>query len=449
MEEENLLEYRPSFERPERLATNWVKEDKRAENDIPKQEAHDQEAGSGIATELVKEQKDLQSSIEEKLKTLEKKYKDTVLNYDSRYDDDVLHAKEALGLTGNGLTIDDYRDALENLDTAAGHFLVEIIEDYIEGLQGNIELESYAEYFQLKQEMLLLDKYIEKILLSALEVTAFDFSQADWEIELLEKELQWYERNQNILDVKRKADNAHLSSYLYYPEKMERTRGQRFDSKKEARKATNRLGQANESVEVLMTKLDGAGLLFQRIEKEQSRAPYKETEKIISGLLESADTAEKWKENLTNFGLMLTLSVDAQNNEKRHLKNTLRQTYSANNREALLNELSVYNEVYQNSLLDTIQALDVHNEESKGAIAILLEQIVEGMDETHKHKKAKTKEMNTLLQAASLLQRKEITAMTKKDDARQGYHLLEKIKEQTEEKGMPTKAGLAEFLLSE
>ena len=221
MEEENLLEYRPSFERPERLATNWVKEDKRAENDIPKQEAHDQEAGSGIATELVKEQKDLQSSIEEKLKTLEKKYKDTVLNYDSRYDDDVLRAKEALGLTGNGLTIDDYREALENLDTAAGHFLVEIIEDYIEGLQGNIELESYAEYFQLKQEMLLLDKYIEKILLSALEVTAFDFSQADWEIELLEKELQWYERNQNILDVKRKADNAHLSSYLYYPEKME------------------------------------------------------------------------------------------------------------------------------------------------------------------------------------------------------------------------------------
>ena len=75
MEEENLLEYRPSFERPERLATNWVKEDKRAENDIPKQEAHDQEAGSGIATELVKEQKDLQSSIEEKLKTLEKNTK--------------------------------------------------------------------------------------------------------------------------------------------------------------------------------------------------------------------------------------------------------------------------------------------------------------------------------------------------------------------------------------
>ena len=69
--------------------------------------------------------------------------------------------------------------------------------------------------------------------------------------------------------------------------------------------------------------------------------------------------------------------------------------------------------------------------------------------QTHKHKKAKTKEMNTLLQAASLLQRKEITAMTKKDDARQGYHLLEKIKEQTEEKGMPTKASLAEFLLSE
>lgn len=449
MEEENTLEYRPSFERPERLATNWVKDNKRAENDIPKQEAHDQEAGSGIATELVKEQKDLKSSIEEKLKTLEKKYKDTVLDYDGRYSEDVLRAKVALGLSGDNLTIEDYKKALENQNTTAGHFLVEIIEDYIEGLQGNIGLESYAEYFQLKQEMLLLDKYVEKILLSALEVPSFDFNEEVWEASLLEKELQWYEKNQSILDVKRKADNAHLASYLYYPEKMEQTKGQRFDSKKAARKSTNRLAQANEAVEVLMTKLDGAGLLFQRIEKEEARTPYKDTEKILSGLLESADTAEKWKENLTNFGLMLTLSVDAQNNEKRHLKNTLRQTYSMDNREALLNELSVYNEVYQNSLLDTIQALDIHNEESKGAIAVLLEQIVEGMDETHKNKKAKTKELNTLLQAASLLQRKQITAMTKKDDARQGYHLLEKIKEQTEEKGMPTKAALTEFLLSE
>ena len=449
MEEENLLEYRPLLEREERLATNWRLPQEETATAPTANRPATGKPGSGIVTETIKEFENIKTAIQDKLTVLEKENFKTRFPIPPAQAADVARAKIELGLTGDELTITDYRKALEEKDTPAGDFLLEVIEDWIEGLEGNIQLESYAQYFQLQEETSLLDSYLSKILYPAMGLTQVDTQDPNWEKILEVNEKAWHKEQQLKLAAYEQSERAHLQSYLKHPERIEQTFGKLYEEKKTKRDAENRMAQANEALVLLRAKTQDIQNIFIETEEAETRNPYPEKTSVLSGLAEMTKNDADWQANLTNFGLMLTLSVDAQNNEKRHLKNTLRQTYSANNREALLNELSVYNEVYQNSLLDTIQALDVHNEESKGAIAILLEQIVEGMDETHKHKKAKTKEMNTLLQAASLLQRKEITAMTKKDDARQGYHLLEKIKEQTEEKGMPTKAGLAEFLLSE
>ena len=71
MEEENVLEYRPSFEREERLATNWITDDSIAPGKTtPKPQ--NGTPGSGIVTETVSQLQETKEVLVDKLKAIEK-----------------------------------------------------------------------------------------------------------------------------------------------------------------------------------------------------------------------------------------------------------------------------------------------------------------------------------------------------------------------------------------
>ena len=448
MEEENVLEYRPSFEREERLATNWATAENTTETTQPAGTTSEDKPGSGIVTETIGRFEEVKAAIKDKLAAIEKAAKKIVFPIKESQLADILRAKEALGLTGDTLTIVDYRKALEEKDTAAGDYLLEIIEDWIESVDGSIQLELYAEYFQLMEETNLMETYLSKILFSSMGLDAIDYSEKDWSQKLMALEKEWYAEQESSLKRYNSAHDAHLYAFLKEPSLIEKTKGTLYEEKKVKRQAENRLAQANEATILLRAKTDDIEDLYARLNEEMERIPYENTGEVVLGLLETAKDTKNWQDNLTNFGLMLTLSVDVKNREKHHLKNTLRHTYSPSNREKLLDELTVYDDVYQKVTLDTLHASEVYNESSKGAMAILLNQVADGLLETSTQKKAKTKEFNTLMRTASSLQWQTIEQTTTKDDARQGYHLMNTIREKTIGSGMPDRNQLSGFLES-
>ena len=448
MEEENLLEYRPLLEREERLATNWRLPQEETPTTPTANRPATGKPGSGIVTETIKEFETIKTTIQDKLTTLEKE------NFKIRFPippaqaADVTRAKIELGLTGDELTITDYRKALEEKDTPAGDFLLEVIEDWIEGLEGNIQLESYAQYFQLQEETSLLDSYLSKILYPAMGLKQVDTQDPNWEKILEVNEKAWHKEQQLKLAAYEQSERAHLQSYLKYPERMEQTFGKLYEEKKTKRDAENRIAQANEALVLLRAKTQDIQNLFIETEEAETRNPYPEKTSVLSGLAEMTRNDADWQANLTNFGLMLTLSVDTKNKDKHHVKNTLRHTYSPGNREKLLGELSVYDEIYQTTALQALHLGEAYDETIAPELETLLNQVADGLLETSKQKKAKTKELYSLTRATTRLQQKTIQQMAEKDDARQGYHLIQEIKEKTKDTGMPDSQSLSQLLES-
>lgn len=430
-EEINRLEYRPSFERQKRDKTNWVTSTPTSGEKSPSLQAQekDPEVGSGLVTTIVGASHQVQHLIDQAMKELDKNLQLETFYIEEKFADDIQRAKEALGLTGDRLTFGDYTTALKDIHTPAGSYLVELIEDQIEDLDGSMELELYQDYFEIQQEFQLLNKYIDKVLLSAMEIEPIDTQQENWQKDLEQQELLWAERKnvaQNEFD---SAYGSYKGALLRHPERLNATQGRLHEQEKGQQFYQTQSNQANEALTLVKDKTEELANIFFNMEDEREREPYTNAHQLIEGIKVVADSPVALSESLNQFQLMLKLSLDVHNKEKHHLKNSLRGIYDPTNQEKVLDELTVYNNVFMNETLPALHTLNGYQSEQEDELSVMLTEVALGLQETHQQKRQKTKEMYNTVRSSSRLRQRKLQQVTEKDNARQAYHLLQAEKE--------------------
>lgn len=447
-EEKNALEYKPLFQRTKKDKSSWASDDVFEQEEVIGLDSEEEKEniGTGLITTLVSVFEEFKTNLEEKIKEWNKKLKDTTFKTEDRFLLDVQKAKEALGLPEGELTFEDYKKALEENEMPAGEFLLEIIEDQIEDINGAIDLELYPEYVESLKELELLERYIQKVILSNLSKEPIFLSGDDWEEKLIQAEKEWGQKRQAAGKTYLSAYEKQKEAILYQYQDIEKTRGQLHITEKEKKLFDVQASQLAEAFLLAKTKIEDTADTLQLVDDNMERTPFETPSEIIDSLLVLIDTKEKWNDSLTNLSLMLKLSVDVSNKEKHHIKTSLRHTYAISNQEKVLDELTVFQGLFQEKTIPISHELSAYREEPSETMTLLLNQVVVGLNENNKQKKAKVKELYTITNASSSLRKAKVSEVLKKDDARQGYHLLKKIAEQTRESGMPQVGFSSDFL---
>ncbi len=454
MTETNSLEYRPDLGRDERLRTNWQTEEETellAEDDVVllAGPAAPAEIGTGLVTATVEDLKGLQQQVKSLIAQMQKDLNGSgifTFPIAENLTDAVVSAKQDLGLTDEArLTLEDYITALKQLGTNAGQFLVGLIEKQSEDVAGSMQLELFADAVEIGEELAFLDAYIAKGLGSPLGM-AFDYTDENWKAKLMAAETDWKTARDKVVKTTHEAESGFREAMLFQPESLSAARAGVYQTAESRLKSDNSLNQLTDVTTLLAHKLTAVASEVGLITQEQKRSVYPKAGDILKPLLQGTDNENAWNKSLTNFSLMLKLAVDKKNKAKAQTKNTLRYTYALANQEKVAGELAVYNETYQNVTLAATHVLNYYDDRHDTAMDTLLNQVAEGLLESEQQKKSKTKEFYLTTLGASSLRDQKIQMALAKDDARQGYQLLEAAKRATAEKGMPSLDNLDVFL---
>lgn len=425
----NQLEYRPSFQRRERDKTNWVTTTSQTTTEPLEAQDEQPVIGGGLVADIIGVSDAIQKDLAEKIKELEQKWNNKKFIIEEKFKTDIIRAKTELGLSGDELTFPDYKKALENIKTPAGEFLVEVIEDQIEDLSGSIELELYPDYLEIQKEFSFLNQYRDKVLLAALNISELNTQKENWEEELRAAEKQWGQKKQAVDTGYDTKYQDYKTALLYKPERLAHTKGKLHEEEKEKQFFDNQYNQSKESLDVVYEKTEELAALFFTLEEEKAREPFKNPTKAIEEMAFITKSPRELNESLNNLQLMLKLSVDVHNKQKHHLKNSLRGIHAPDNHEKILNELVVYNNVFQQQTLSSIHFLNGYEQQTEDELDLLLSEVAVGLKENHQQKKQKTAEMYNVLKASSAVRRNKLKQTLEKDNARQGYHLLQTEKE--------------------
>lgn len=444
------LEYRPYFERTKKDKSSWATNDVfETDDERPLTEDGETPAtiGNGMVTAIVTIFDEFKLSVIERIKNLDKELQYEIFAVDAKYLADVTEAKAALGLPSGELTFADYKEALANSRTPAGEFLIELIEDQTEDLEGTIKLELYPDYVETLAELESLERYMQKILLSNLSKQENLLQGDDWQKELLAIEKEWGNKKQTAQKNYDSSYEDYKQALLYNPQLIGTRRGTLQNNESLKNSFDNQVNQIAEAVVLVKAKIeDTANTLF-LADENLEREPFENGKEVIDSFLVLATSEKEWNESLTNLSLMLKLSVDVSNKEKHHIKTSLRNTYAVDNQEKVIDELAVHSEVFKEKTLPIVQKLSGYQEKQPEVMTLLLNQVAQGLAENEKQKKQKTKEIFTTTKATSSLRNAKISQAIKKDDARQGYHLLKNIVEQTKQRGLPKVGETETFLM--
>ena len=440
------LEYKPSFERDERQKTGWITDAGAAITENLQLSKPGNQIGTGLVTNTIVTFEESKAVLLKRLAELEAEFRKISFSIEEKFRLDIAKAKEVLDLPPGELTFLDYKMALDAIATPAGEFLVEIIEDQIEGVDGNIRLELYADYFELKKDYLLIEDYLQRICVPALSIQEIPFEEKDWEKELLQNEQEWNKRSMTATSAKDNSYAVYKNAILYNPELVMAKKDLLHKTTKEQSLYANQGAQLTDSLTLIRSKTRDFQGTFAFLEESMEHERYEDGQEVLDSLLFLTEDNKIWEENLTNFGLMLTLSVDVRNDEKHHMKTSLRGIYSPDNQKKIIDELAVHNAVFQSTTLPALHAMNSYQETQSAIMNALLNEAAIGLKENNVQKKQKTKEIYTVTRATSLLRMKKIEETLKKEDARQGYQLMEAIKKQTALKGIPSAGATANFL---
>lgn len=450
IESVNKLEYRPAFERTKKDKSSWASDETFESDEQPALGSDEEQPngiGNGLITTIVTVFDEFKTSVSTKIKTLEKELKDTVFPIDAKYVIDVINAKESLGLTAGPLTLSDYTMAIKKGTTPAGEFLLEIIEDQIEDLGGNIKLELYPEYVETLLELEMMERYMQKILLSNLSSDKTLTSGSDWQEELLATEKEWGKQKTAAQESYRSSYEDYRKAILYNPQLIGNRRGVLHTKELDKNHFDTQVSQIAEAIVVVKSKIEDSANTLYLADENLERIPFQDNKEVLDSLLVLATGEKEWNESLTNLSLMLKLSVDVSNKEKHHIKTSLRNTYAIENQEKVINELSVHSLVFQEKTVPIVHKLSGYQQQQPETMTLLLNQVAVGLAENEKQKKQKTKEVFTTTKAGSSLRKAKIKQTLKKDDARQGYHLMKEIVEQTKQRGLPLVGETENFLV--
>lgn len=449
-EQTNALEYKPLFQRTKKDKSSWASNevfDSNEEDLLTSDEEDGVGIGSGLITNIVTVFDEFKTSVEDRIKKLEKELKDETFLIEDKFLIDVKKAKEALGLSGDELTFADYKEALKNSDTPAGDFLIELIEDQTEDINGSMKLELYPDYVENLAELELIERYMQKILLSNLSKDQTLLQGDDWQKELLAIEKEWGKKKAAATEAYQTSYEDYKQAILHNPQLIGNKRGTVHEKELARNQFDTQVSQIAEAIVLVKSKIEDTANTLYLADENLERTPFEDGQEVLDSLLVIATGEKEWNESLTNLSLMLKLSVDVSNKEKHHIKTSLRNTYTVKNQEKVINELSVHGKVFQEKTVPIAHKLSGYQKEQPETMTLLLNQVAVGLAENERQKKQKTKEVFTTMKASSSLRTAKIKQALQKDDARQGYHLMKEIAEQTKQRGLPEVGETESFLV--
>lgn len=429
-QQKNPLEYRPSFERDARERTAW---------DLPAADAPASPhplpppastIGGGLATEGVKHLKDLGDRLNNLRESLYEELKTEPLILPDKFHKDTEAAKAELGLTGEGFTFAHYAEALKQWHTPAGDFLTEVAERYIEGVDGNLDMELFQDYQELQTEHHILVDYLSRALEPILAGDTLDLSDPDWDEKLRRQELDWGLRHQTALEEKAKRDEAYKTAFLTNQSDLSRQRALRYQEEEKQKTLTSEASRMHDGLLILQNKLREMERFLHTGEtlRESGWEPNEQTAILqsLAGVTEDQNRNDR----LTQSALMLTLAVENRNSEKHHIKHTLRNTYAPEKQRRVLDEMSLYQSLYDRDVLPLLHTLRAYSEEPPAAVANFLGSITSAMGDVAANKEKRTLDWQNLQSATSALRLQKVREVAEKEQARKGYQLLRALQEE-------------------
>lgn len=425
MIENNNLEYRPHFEESKRERTAW---DSTNTDDLSTPVGQkEKDVGDGLFTEIIEHTFAIGEKLKERLSELEEKFKKKEVAVSHTYIEDVNRAKEELGLKDGPFTFSDYIEAFDKRDTPAGDFLVEVAERYFEGPEGEIDLELYQDYKELTEEQSILEMYIKR-------VSDRVYGEIDWNLpkearsqKVLEKEKDWGVKKDVVTLEKRSVDNMYKEVFLKNPENLTQAQAVRYQTEPKYDQLKDEESQLREVMQISWAKTYEFEKLLKQADTLVEGSLFETDKKSIEHALSSVSEEKEWNTGLTQTALMLTLAIERKNNEKHHLKHTLRNTYAPKKQTRILDEWNIYQNLYTKDTLPLLHTLRAYNEEQDEATTNFLSHVTQAMSAISEEKESRIQDWQRVQEATSMIRSEKISRVTEKEEAREGYRLIQAL----------------------
>lgn len=423
----NPLEYKPSFQRSERERTAWELN----QVDLPPGNFSDdeKEIGTGLIGDIIEYVDTIEKELLNKIEELEESFKGITFELNETISLDVEKAKELLGLPKGDLTFNDYKEALKQWESPAGDYLLEIIESQIEGVNGNIELELYQDYIELEREYAIIQEYLARMLAPVLNME-WDKEKDDFKDLLTQMESDWGANKTQATESYQQAKKNYAKAFVSLASNISSEKSEKYLAESDYRNYSYQNKRIEEALATAQSKAREVERFLYLGEKliEDDAIDSDKTE-----LLTFVDhySEEKDKDSLlTQSALMLTLSVENYNNEKHHYKHSLRNIYSPTKQERVLDELSVYHDLYQTDLVPLSYALKSYQENVDSKLSHFLTGVTSGLLAVSTEKDKRTAQLQKSVLSSSNLRLKKLEQVTEKESIRQSYQLIQEIKEE-------------------
>ena len=423
----NPLEYKPSFQRSERERTAWELN----QVDLPPGNFSDdeKEIGTGLIGDIIEYVDTIEKELLNKIEELEESFKGITFELNETISLDVEKAKELLELPKGDLTFNDYKEALKQWESPAGDYLLEIIESQIEGVNGNIELELYQDYIELEREYAIIQEYLARMLAPVLNME-WDKEKDDFKDLLTQMESDWGANKTQATESYQQAKKNYAKAFVSLASNITSEKSDKYLAESDYRNYSYQNKRIEEALATAQSKA-----------REVERFLYLGEKLIKDDAIDSDKTElltfvdhyseEKDKDSLlTQSALMLTLSVENYNNEKHHYKHSLRNIYSPTKQERVLDELSVYHDLYQTDLVPLSYALKSYQENVDSKLSHFLTGVTSGLLAVSTEKDKRTAQLQKSVLASSNLRLKKLEQVTEKENIRQSYQLIQEIKEE-------------------
>lgn len=433
-EQLNSLEYNPKLSKQEKIRGGYDKEsiivdgDQGDNEEIKITEPNDSlEIGDGLLHQNIKEVYDLEEKVKELEKSLYNELKYVKTEVPPEYSDEVKKIKDELGLVSGPLDIDDYMYGLDHLDNPKAALLVELWENFHEDVEGNLKAELFGDVHEINNELKHFKDYIKNFLITKLDTeNKLNEDDEDYLSQILQLEKMLGINNRNLFKNKMEVDNLYRNSFIENKEN--------FNDMKEIKYKNESIFQKNkfmnysiyESNSITEIKLLQLNSLVDDITSSLERETYQDDNEVKRILEVRGESPENSMPYLHKMNLLVKLGVDNDNQEKHKIKNTIRNVFSISNKEKLMNELLVEEEVFQKTALDTIHYINFYDDLYGDSADIFLNQSTKALKKMIQDKKEKTREFFNIEESESYLRELKIKNILEKDDGRQTY---QKIKE--------------------
>lgn len=429
------LEYRPSLEVPtEKLVGGF------SPADLPlflPEADPDREIGDGLLTEKVEDFLSLKETLEKLLDRLRLELKNENIIVDVRYQEELSKAKALLGLTGETIVLADYEFALNSPENPYCALIIELWENKQEDVDGNLKAELYGDAYELFLEMNHLEDYIQRFIAKKLTGSKSNFKDKEWAKGLLEAEKVFGQTKQAILEKEKETNEALVEAMIFKPETITDVTHIRLENERFETLIKSQSKDLQETYETLNTKLVETEHLLNTLFGGLERKTYEDQNQVLLDLTYLANTPEESNQLLTNASVMLKFSVDLQNEEKHHLKNQLRNTYSLEKRKKLLDTYEADCLIYDECTLDLQTRLNFYDSNQEVNTTRFLNQLTCLMKQNKQDKEMLSQEYFALNLQSAKLREQKIANIYAKDDARQSFQFSQQAKGLIEKKGIP------------